>query len=177
MESHQTTRCIITAIFMSLFLSPISSNAQVEVIDGIQYKQISTFETDLSIIAMKISGDGTKIIFATGGPAAKVYTIDSDGTDLIDVYDFQRIGTGPMVDINVNGDKIIWCDGEGEIYIANLDGSNRLELVTLLPNPDTNFADLEPIIPLPPHITADGFSRITGYRAREQWQASHYPGQ
>ena len=135
MESHQSTRCIIIVIFMSLFFFSISSTAQVEVLNGIQYKQISTFETDLSIMAVKISGDGTKIVFATGGPAVKVYTIDSDGTDLAEVYDFQRTGNGPMVDISVNGDKVIWCDGEGEIYIANSDGSNRLELATLLPNP------------------------------------------
>ena len=107
MESHQTARCIIVVIFMSLFFFSIPSTAQVEVIDGIQYKQISTFETDLSITAMKISGDGTKIVFATGGPAVKVYTIDSDGTGLIEVYDFQRTGTGPMVDISVNGEKVI----------------------------------------------------------------------
>ncbi len=156
MVSNQSTSYIIVAILLCLLISETSTNAQVEVIDGIQYKQISNFEQDYSIVAMKISGDGTKIVFSTGGPAVKVYTIDSDGTGLKELYDFQRTGTGPTVDISANGAKVIWSDGEGEIYIANSDGTNLLELATLLPNPDPSFADIEPIIPLPPRITADG---------------------
>ncbi|MCK4745796.1 MAG: hypothetical protein KAT15_02120, partial [Bacteroidales bacterium] len=113
-------------------------------------------ESDYSISAMKISGDGTKIVFATSGPAVKVYTMDADGTDLAQIYDFERTGTGPMVDISAGGDKVIWCDGEGEVFIANSDGSDLNELATLLPNPDPNFEDMEPVIPLPPRISADG---------------------
>ncbi len=156
MEFLKTTiRCFIIALTISL-CSTISSRAQVDVIHGIEYKQISSFETDYSIIAMKISADGTKIVFATGGPAVKVFTINANGTGLTQVYDFERTGTGPSVDISANGEKVIWCYGEGELFIANSDGSVREELATLLPNPDPSFADLEPVIPLPPRITADG---------------------
>ncbi len=65
-------------------------------------------------------------------------------------------GFGPSVDISAGGEKVIWCDGAGEIFIANFDGSDRLELATLLPNPNPDFADLEPIIRLPPRITSGG---------------------
>lgn len=156
MGSHRNTFRTIAAVFSVLSCFTILSNAQVQVINGIDYKQITSFETDYSIIAMKISGDGTKIVFATGGPQVKVFTIDSDGSGLTQIYDFQRTGSGPMVDIDAAGDKVIWCDGEGEIFIANSDGSNVVELATLLPNPDPNFGDMEPVIPLPPRITADG---------------------
>lgn len=143
-------RCVI------YFIAPVVSVAQVNVTTGINYKQISSFETDYSISAMKISGDGTKIVFATAGPQVKVFTIDADGTDLTQVYDLQRTGTGPFVDISAGGDKVIWCDRDGEVYIANSDGTGVEELATLLPNPDPNFADMEPAIPLPPRISADG---------------------
>jgi len=136
--------------------STISSSAQVEVINGIEYKQISNFETDYFITTMKISGDGTTIVFGTGGPAVKVFTIGANGTGLTQVYDFERTGTGPSVDISANGEKVIFTDGQGEIFIANFDGSLREELATLLPHPDPAFADMEPVIPLPPRITADG---------------------
>ncbi|MCP4310481.1 MAG: T9SS type A sorting domain-containing protein [Bacteroidetes bacterium] len=147
-------RCF-TLISILLCLS-ITSSSQVNVIGSIEYEQVSHFETDYVITAMKMSGDGLKIVFATGGPAVKVYTINSDGTGLTQIYDFERTGTGPSVDISAGGEKVIWCDGEGEVFIANLDGSEILELATLLPNPDPNFGDIEPIIPLPPRITSDG---------------------
>jgi hypothetical protein len=156
MDLKKTTGGYLAALLPLLFCTFLASNAQVEVINGIDYRQVSNFETDYSITAMKISGDGTRIVFATSGPAVRVYTIDSDGTHLTQVYDFERTGFGPSVDINANGTKVIWCDGEGEVFIANPDGSGLLELATLLPNPDPNFADMEPIIPLPPRITADG---------------------
>ena len=147
----------------------ITTSAQVNVIGAINYKQVSQFETDYSISALKMSADGLKIIFATSGPWVKVYTINSDGTGLTQIYDFERNGFGPSVDISAGGEKVIWCDGAGEIFIANFDGSNRLELATLLPNPNPDFADMEPSIPLPPRITSGGeqvFFIHTGYDPR-----------
>jgi hypothetical protein len=156
MDLKKTTVGYLVAMLPLLMGNFHSSNGQVEVMDGIDYRQVSNFETDYSITAMKMSGDGTRIVFATSGPAVKVYTINTDGTHLTQVYDFERTGTGPSVDISASGTKVIWCDGEGEVFIANPDGSGLLELATLLPNPDPNFADMEPIIPVPPRITADG---------------------
>ena len=147
----------------------ITTSAQVNVIGAINYKQVSQFETDYSISALKMSADGLKIIFATSGPWVKVYTINSDGTGLTQIYDFERTGFGPSVDISAGGEKVIWCDGEGEIFIANFDGSDRLELATLLPNPNPDFADMEPSIPLPPRITSGGEQVLfihTGYDPR-----------
>ncbi len=121
-----------------------------------EFKQLTRFESEQLISTIRMSGDGSRIVFSTSGAAVKVYTIDIDGSDLTEVYDFQRTGSGVFVDIDAGGDKVTWCDGEGEIFIANADGSDRKELADLIPNPDSFSQDLEPIIPLPPRITADG---------------------
>jgi hypothetical protein len=128
---------------------------QPEVVDAVHLKQISSFETDFSIIDMKMSANGSTIVFATGGTQVKVYTISTSGQDLTLVYDFQTIGTGPFIDISPDGEKVIWAH-YGKIFIANKDGSARLQLAPLLPNPDTNRAPIPPVIPLPPRISADG---------------------
>ena len=145
---------IVLAILATGSYCPIE--AQPDILDGVELKQISHFETNPSISAMKMSLDGSTIVYATAGPFVKVFTVGTDGTGLTEVYDFQTTGTGPMIDISGDGEKVIWTDGVGEIFIANRDGSGLDELATLIPNPDTNYADLEPIIPLPPRITADG---------------------
>jgi hypothetical protein len=147
---------LLIMLFSCIFLISNWTYGQVNVVHGINYKQISGFETDYSINTMKLSDDGSRIVFSTGGPMVKVFTINADGTGLTQVYDFERTGFGPMVDISANGNKVIWCDGEGEIYIANADGTDLVILATLLPNPNPDFEDMEPIIPLPPRITADG---------------------
>ena len=155
MESKKIAiRYLIVLTF--LFNLTFTSSAQVNVIGSIEYKQVSHFETDHFISAMKMSGDGLKIVFATSGPEVKVYTINSDGSALTQIYDFETTGFGPSVDISAGGEKVIWCDGDGEIFIANMDGTGRMELATLLPNPDPNFGDIVPNIPLPPRITSDG---------------------
>lgn len=134
------------------------SLAQTRVIRAIEYRQISQFETHLGISQMKISADGSWIVFSTGGSTKKVFTIHSDGTNLTQVYDFQSTGTAPHVDISANGEVIIWCDwvGDGEIYISQVDGSNLKRILTTLPNPDPYFADIKPWIQYPPRLTADG---------------------
>jgi hypothetical protein len=130
--------------------------AQPKVVDAVHLTQISSFETDYSIIDMKMSADGSTIVFATGGPQVKVYTMNTLSQGLTLIYDFQTTGSGPFIDISSDGEKVIWTDRFGEIFIANKDGSARLELATLLPNPDGNKTDIEPQIPLPPRISADG---------------------
>jgi hypothetical protein len=156
MKSFKYSLISLLMLFLTLGPAWHSCRAQTTVINGIEYQQISDFETDSFINTMKISADGTRIVFATSGPAVQVYTINSDGTGLTQIYDFQRTGTGPFVDISADGNKVIWCIGYGEIFIANADGSEREELATLLPNPIPDAADIEPTIPLPPRITADG---------------------
>ena len=130
--------------------------SQIEHRRTITYKQISNFETAKYIGDMKISGDGSNIVFSTGGPEIKVYTMGVSGDNLMVVYDYESTGYGPSVDISTDGDKIIWCDGYGEIFIANIDGSGREEIATLLPNPNPIFADFEPTIPVPPRMTGYG---------------------
>jgi len=133
-------------------------SAQTQIIRAIEYRQISSFVTNMSITSMKMSADGSKIVFATGGPAVRVFTINSNGSGLKQVYDFQKTGFGPFVDISANGSKVIWCDyaGDGAIFVADADGSAQQKIVTRLPHPDPVFADMRPDIPFPPRITADG---------------------
>ena len=150
------TKALAHSIILFFFLSSPVTFPQPEVVDAVHLTQISNFTTDYSIIDMKMSADGSTIVFATGGPQVKVYTMNTLGQGLTLVYDFQTIGTGPFIDISADGEKVIWTDRYGEIFIANKDGSARLELATLIPNPDTNRAPIEPQIPLPPRISADG---------------------
>jgi hypothetical protein len=134
----------------------LESSAQTQVLRALDFQQITHFETEWSIADMKISADATRIVFSTSGPAVKVFTLNTDGSGLTQIFDFQRQGFGPSVDISGDGDRIVWCDGYGELYSANSDGSNVLELATLIPHPNPIWSDFEPEIPLPPRITLDG---------------------
>jgi hypothetical protein len=140
-------------LFSILFSFP--TFGQPKVVDAVHLTQISSFETDYSIIDMKMSADGSTIVFATGGPQVKVYTMSTSGQGLTLVYDFQTIGSGPFIDISSDGEKVIWAR-YGQLFIANKDGSARLQLAPLLPNPDINRAPIPPVIPIRPRITADG---------------------
>ena len=97
MESMKIAiRCLIVLTF--LLNLTFTSSAQVNVIGSIEYEQVSHFEKDYFISAMKMSGDGLKIVFATSGPEVKVYTINSDGSALTQIYDFETTGFGPSVE-------------------------------------------------------------------------------
>jgi hypothetical protein len=106
---------------------------------------------------MKISADGSRIIFATGGEDKKIFTINADGTGLTQIYNFQTTGHTPHVDISANGERVIWCDwvGEGEIFISNADGSALEKIVSTLPNPVSFLSDMKPWIQFPPRLTAN----------------------
>lgn len=153
------------ALLLFYFIT-IDLFAQTEVIRAIQYKQITNFEQNHNISSIKMSDDGTKIVFSSSGEFVKVFTINVDGTGIVEVYDFQRNGSGVFVDISSNGEKIIWCDGKGEIFTANADGSGRVELATLLPNPNPDFGDIEPDIPIPPRLSSDGSQVLFIHRDR-----------
>jgi hypothetical protein len=141
----------LVMFFTSSIISISDSKAQTRVIRGIQYQQITAFEENMSIGSMKISADGSRIVFATGGASKKIFTINADGTGLTQVYHFEgATGNTPHVDISADGDIIIWCDwvGEGEIFISFADGSFREKIVTRLPNPVTFLQDIKPWIQL-----------------------------
>ena len=63
-------------------------------------------------------------------------------------------GFAPLIDISPDGEKILWCDRYGEIFVANSDGSNIREIATILPNPNPIWEDIEPEIYLPPRFTS-----------------------
>ncbi|HPG39617.1 MAG TPA: T9SS type A sorting domain-containing protein [bacterium] len=158
MKKIKKTVVSLSIINCLLFFLPDQCPSQLVYSNSVQYQQVSSFETALSIVNMKICADGSRIVFSTGGPEVKVYTINSNGSGFKQVYDFQRTGYAPFVDISEDGEKVIWCDwiGDGAIYIANADGSGRIKLVSELPHPDPVFAAMRPDIPLPPRITRDG---------------------
>ena len=126
------------AILVCLFFS-ISSQAQIEVLRAINYQQITEFETDMGISSMKISGDGSVIVFGTSGAQVKVYVIGSNGSNLTEIFDYERTGSGPWVDISGDGNTIIWGDGYEGIYISDNGGVVIDELVTFIPDPETGF--------------------------------------
>jgi hypothetical protein len=158
MRNHRR-RLAALLILMGAFLWNSESTAQTRVIRALSFEQITHFDAELSIASMKISAQGNKIVFSTSGPAVKVFTITVDGTGLTQIFDFERTGFGPSVDISGDGSRIVWCDGYGELYSAFSGGTDVRELATLMPHPNPIWSDFEPEIPLPPRITLDG-SRI-----------------
>ena len=158
-ETMKPFRLFVLAFAISSTLCIVyseSTHAQIEIVRAITYEQITNFETNLAIQDMKISADGSIIVFSTSGGEVKVYTIGIDGSNLTEVYDFQSTGFGPWVDISSDGNTIIWCDRYGEIFVANRDGTGRKEIATLLPNPNPDFVDITPSFPVPPRINAMG---------------------
>lgn len=113
--------------------------AAATIIRTIVYRQISSFQSGSmpSIGRMKMSADGSKIIFATDG-VKKIFTINTDGTNFMEVFDYATFRGGcpcvvPWIDISADGSKIIWTDSVGEIFIANSDGSGRQRIATEFP--------------------------------------------
>jgi len=139
-----------------------SSQAAATIIRTIVYRQISDFPGGGSvgnIFNMKMSADGSKIVFVSG---TKVFTINTDGTNLVEVFDNTAARGAPRwIDISANGAKVIW-DAFNlqtrvyDIFIANSDGSNR---VPIAPTFQNQFGTEALNIVLNPALTADG-SRI-----------------
>ncbi len=75
--SHYKVKTIIYSILILTFFSYQKTLTQPKVIDAVHYTQISSFETDYSINEMKMSADGSRIVFATGGFQVKVFTINT----------------------------------------------------------------------------------------------------
>lgn len=121
------------------------------------YRQIA--ESPVAIQRLKMSADGSRIIFASGNPKA-IYTVKTDGTELTEVFDYADFRSGcpcitPFIDISADGSTIIWTDSTGEIFVADGTGGGRLRIATEIPRP--LYSDTEsPDIRLTPRITANG---------------------
>ena len=87
-------KSLLKIILLFVLYAIINVSAQPTVVNAVHYTQISSFETDFSIYALKMSFDGSKIVFATGGAEVKVFTIDTDGTSTEATRAF-----GPMTEI------------------------------------------------------------------------------
>ena len=131
------------------------------IIRTIVYRQITDFQNGGSVGSihnLKVSADGSKIIFLSG---RKVFTVDATGQNLREIYDAPNPATDlapTWVDISANGSKVIWAASSARtIFIANADGSNRLPLAPTFQN---RFGTNEALsLPLNPRLTADG-SRV-----------------
>jgi hypothetical protein len=144
-----------------------STQAAATIIRTIVYRQISNFQSGSSpsIGRMKMSADGSKIVFATDG-VKKVFTINTDGTNFMEVFDYATFRDGcpcgvPWIDISADGSKIIWTDSVGEIFIANSDGSSRQRIATEFPKTGGGTVG-GAFFNTGPRITADG-SRVYFY--------------
>ncbi len=144
-----------------------SSQAAATIIRTIVYRQISSFQigSGPSIGRMKMSADGSKIVFAADG-VKKIFTINTDGMNFMEVFDYAtlpppRPGSLPWIDISADGSKIIWTDSVGEIFIANSDGSSRLRIATEFPKTGGGTIG-GAFFNTGPRITADG-SRVYFY--------------
>src|SRR3989442_12417797 len=102
--------------WLALVLGPTPALAQQglpAITRTIVYRQITDFQSGISptyIPRMKMSADGSKIIFAA--EAKRIFTINADGTGLIRVFDYEDFRTGcpcidPYIDISDDGSTII----------------------------------------------------------------------
>jgi len=163
MFNSKHTLTISILIFCLIFSFSTQTSAQYEskIVRTINYFQLREFQLGEipGIGDMKISANGAKIVFSSGDKT--IWTINTDGTNLVKVFDYADFRTGPPyisphIDISADGSKIIWTDGVGEIFVANSGGGGRLRLATEIP---TTTDAVGPGIPISPRITADG-SRV-----------------
>lgn len=150
---------LIVAMSTCLLTIAGSATGNVTTVNTIVYHQIREFNLgDIPGIGrMKISENGSRIIFSCSSPKS-VYTINSDGSNLIKIFDYNDVGNrppyiSPFIDIDVSGSRIMWTDGVGEIYVANADGSGRQAIANNIPY---NNATIGPNIPVSPRMTPDG---------------------
>ncbi len=122
-------------ILLNILSPPIYSFAQdvPEIIRTISYTEILNAEMSpiANIERMKMSGDGTKIVFNTY--AGKIYTINTDGTDLTEIL--SENGRG-FLDISEDGSKIVFARNYGyEILVFNSSGGSPAHIADQLPIP------------------------------------------
>lgn len=144
-----------------LSLPPQAQPSPATIIRTIVYRQITDFQNGGSVGSipnMKVSADGSKIVFLSG---QKVFTIDATGQNLREVFDAGNPATNSApswIDISANGSKVMWAVFQApEIFVANSDGSNRVRLAPTFQNQFGTEALLQGR--LNPRMTADG-SRI-----------------
>lgn len=133
-KNHLTVAgCIL--ILLNILSPPISSLAQdvPEIIRTISYTEILNAEMSpiANIERMKMSGDGSKIVFNTY--AGKIYTINTDGTGLTEIL--SENGRG-FLDISEDGATFIFARLYGyEILVFSTSGGGSTSIANNLPLP------------------------------------------
>jgi hypothetical protein len=150
--------------FTALTLSSTSAVAgenggetSATVIRTIVYRQLTDFPSSANIrfIGMlKMSSDGSRIAFTAD--FRRIYTMNADGSNLIQVFDYGFPVSDLRIDINGDGSKVVWTqfDAQNEIYVANFDGTNRLRIATDVANAVRRPSGAN--TPMGARITSDG---------------------
>ncbi|OFV68385.1 MAG: Cellulosome anchoring protein, cohesin region domain protein [Candidatus Syntrophoarchaeum caldarius] len=102
----------------------ISSKEELFVLDGSGYRQLTNDIGNVYKTHMGISGDGTTIVFASGG---KWYSIRSDGSakTVLETYGANFGG----LDMTYDGTKMFYADSDANGgRLTNTDGSGRLDV-------------------------------------------------
>lgn len=159
-----SSRLPVARALLRAFTPPAPAQAtppNATIIRTIVYRQLTDFQNGGSVGAihnLKISADGSKIIFLSG---RKVFTIDATGQNLREIYDAPNPAADAApnwVDISADGSKVLWAANTGPaIFTANADGTNLVRLAPAFPNQFGGNDVLE--LYLNPCLTADG-SRV-----------------
>ncbi len=150
---------ILVLVLIEFCSSDYLSAQPVVILDTLAYTQISNFTDVHPATRIRTNADGSKLIFT--GNYKQIFTMNSDGSNLIQVFDYETFRPGtppyadPFVDISGDGSTILWTDGANEIFTANFNGGNAQAIATLIPN-EPPFGPDEPDIRLSPRITYDG---------------------
>ncbi|MFX0207061.1 MAG: T9SS type A sorting domain-containing protein [Candidatus Hodarchaeota archaeon] len=157
--TKKTIELVSVFVCFTFFFSNYLSAQPAVIIDTLAYTQISNLTDINPKTRIRISTDGSRVIFT--GNYKQIFTMNSDGSQLNQVFDYETFRPGtppfrdPFIDISGDGSIILWTDGANEIFTANFDGSNMKDIATLIPR-DPPFADAEPDIRLAPRLTYDG---------------------
>lgn len=148
---------LATCCALSLTLADLAAGAQV-VSNTLTYYRATAFTEHQGIGQLRLSGDGSRIVFATG--SKKIFTMNSDGSGLSEIFDYAAEDRAapfvtPFVDISHDGARVIWTDTSREVFVADFDGGNRLALATEFPRPD-GLGTVGPEIPTAPVLSPDG---------------------
>ncbi|MGI9244408.1 MAG: TolB family protein, partial [Verrucomicrobiales bacterium] len=149
-----------------------------EISNMLNYDRVTAFTQNAGIGHLRLSGDGSRIIYSTG--SKKIFTMNSDGTGRSEIFNYADHRPGspfvtPFIDISDDGSKVIWTDGVKEIYVADFDGGNRSALATEFPRPD-GLGTVGPEISTRPVLSPDGlqifFTNSLGRGVILNWSTS-----
>ena len=140
-----------------LYCPPCFNNGAPTLQRKFTHHKFATLE-GLTINEMAVDTSGEHMIVSSSDK--KVFVLKTDGSLVSQIFDYDDWRSGcpcraPFVDISANGEKVLWTDGQGELWVANFDGSGKGHIVDTIPNAVPGFADLDYFSSMPPRFTHD----------------------